>query len=236
MISSGVIAIIPARGGSKRLPRKNIKLLSGKPLIAWTIIAAKESHVFDRIIVSTDDEEIAKISNQYGAETPFLRPQDLSSDTATTDDVVTHAVKWLRDNDGYISENITVLQPTSPLRDGSSIIGAFDTFKKFGADAVVSVCEVEHPLELAGKLPEDLSLSHFISPKNIKRSQDIPTSYRLNGAIYIYSKGLIGKSKEVYSTTSKSYAYKMPREKSVDIDDELDFLWAEFLVNKLKVE
>lgn len=233
MSEGGSVAIIPARGGSKRLPRKNIKLLAGRALIAWTIDAAIKAGVFDRIIVSTEDDEIASISREAGAEVPFLRPSHLSSDHATTDDVVEHAVNWLTEKDSYNVERVTVLQPTSPLRGSKNIADAFKLLDKKNADGIVSVCECEHPVEFSGRLSDDLSLHNFISPENLKRGQDLPKSYRLNGAIYIYTKELIGNSRSLYTGAHRVYAYKMSVEDSVDIDNEIDFLWAEFLLNRV---
>ena len=115
------IAIIPARGGSKRLPGKNIKLLGGKPLIAWTIEAAIKSNIFDHIFVSTDSEEIASVSRDYGAKVPFLRPAELASDTATTNDVVTHLVEWFEKEYNKEVTTVAILQPTSPLRNAQHI-------------------------------------------------------------------------------------------------------------------
>lgn len=116
-----IIAIIPARGGSKRLPGKNIKDLAGKPMIAWTIEAAIQSDIFDHILVSTDDEEIAKISKAFGANVPFLRPAEISTDHATTNDVVTHMVDWIENKYGQTVSIVTILQPTSPLRTAADI-------------------------------------------------------------------------------------------------------------------
>lgn len=124
------IALIPARGGSKRLPDKNIKLLNGKPLIAWTIIAAKESALFDEVIVSTDSENIAAIAKHYGANVPFIRPQNISNDNATTAEVVNHAVNFIQDVEKVSIDTICLLQPTSPLRTTTHIKEAFALYKE----------------------------------------------------------------------------------------------------------
>uniref|UniRef100_UPI0021D815FF acylneuraminate cytidylyltransferase family protein n=1 Tax=Enterobacter huaxiensis TaxID=2494702 RepID=UPI0021D815FF len=178
------IAIIPARGGSKRLPGKNIKNLCGRPLIEWTIEAAIKSKLFDRIIVSTDSDEIREISLRAGAEVPYLRSPELASDTATTNDVVTDIVKWL-EGTGVVISTIMILQPTSPLRTETDIVNAFDLMVEKKAKAIVSVCEVEHPIQYCNVLEDDLSMDNFIPTASIKRTQDLPTYYRLNGSIYL---------------------------------------------------
>ncbi|ELY7391633.1 acylneuraminate cytidylyltransferase family protein [Cronobacter universalis] len=220
------IAIIPARGGSKRLPNKNIKLLAGKPLIVWTIEAAQESGNFDLIVVSTDSPDIAAISTNAGAYVPYLRQAALATDHATTNDVVFELVGWLKNNYQAI-DTITILQPTSPLRNSKNINEAFLLFKNKEAKAVVSVCELEHPLEYCNYLPEDMCLDGFLD-KNVKtRSQDLKKYYRLNGAIYIFDVNRVRHLSEIYS--EECFAYVMSKESSVDIDDEFDFKFAEYL-------
>ena len=179
-----VTALIPARGGSKRLPRKNVKLLNSKPLIAWSVEVAKASKYIDQVIVSTDDEEIKQISEQYGAEVPFIRPEHLSNDTASSFDVIKHAIEQL----GIEDQNhlIVLLQPTSPLRTTFDIDKALEFFKTNDADGVVSISECEHSPLWANSLPENFSMKNFIRPELVgKRSQDLPKYYRLNGSIYI---------------------------------------------------
>ncbi len=133
------LGIITARGGSKGIPRKNIKLLGGKPLIAYTIEASKESGIFDRIIVSTDDNEIAEVAKKYGAEVPFMRPAELAQDTTPTLPVLVHALEWLKSNEGYEPDAVAILQPTSPLRSSEHLRNAHVLFVQSGADSVVSV-------------------------------------------------------------------------------------------------
>lgn len=225
-----ILAVIPARGGSKRLPGKNIKDLAGKPLIAWTIEAAKESEVFDKIMVSTDDSQIAKISNEYSAEVPFLRKESLASDTATSIDVVLDVFEFYKSR-GEFYDIIVLLQPTSPLRDATNIREAVDQFLIKSASSIISVCEVDHPVQWSNELSNDLSMDNFIRDeyKN-KRSQDFPKSYRINGAIYIWDSNKLLEKKT--GIIENSYAYIMDRQKSIDIDEEIDFIFSSILKTK----
>ena len=222
------IAIIPARGGSKRLPGKNIKILGDKPLIALTIDAAIRSKVFDHVFVSTDSEEIASISKQYGAEVPFLRPAELASDTATTNDVVTHLVDWYEAESSNKVSTIAILQPTSPLRNAIHINEAFAEMEAKNAKAIVSVCELEHPIQFCNQLDSDKSMTGFIKQEDIKRTQDLSPTYRLNGAIYMFDRSYVGRMNEIYS--EGTFAYIMDSKLSIDIDTQDDFDLAEYLL------
>ena len=167
-----VLAIIPARGGSKRLPGKNIKDLNGKPLIAWTIDAALRSKYIDKSVVSTDDEIIAEISQKYGAEVPFIRPKELATDTASSIDVILHAINFYKTK-GEPFEYVILLQPTSPLRTTEDIDHAFEMLNE-ETKAIVSVCETEHPPLWSNTLPKDLSMKDFLAKEILnKRSQDL---------------------------------------------------------------
>lgn len=222
------IAIIPARGGSKRLPGKNIKLLGDKPLIAWTIEAAIKSNIFDHIFVSTDSEEIASVSRDYGAKVPFLRPAELASDTATTNDVVTHLVEWFEKEYNKEVTTVAILQPTSPLRNAQHIQEAFEEMKTKHAKAIVSVCELEHPIQFCNQLGLDGSMDGFIELGDMKRTQDLEPYYRLNGAIYFLSREYANRLSELYS--EGTYSYIMGLKSSIDIDVDLDFKLAEFFI------
>ena len=223
-----IIAIIPARGGSKRLPGKNVKLLADKPLIAWTIKAALESKVFDHVFVSTDSDEIAKVAKTFGAEVPFLRPAEIATDTATTNDVVTHLVEWFEKEYNKEVTTVAILQPTSPLRNAQHIQEAFQVMKDKQAKAVVSVCELEHPIQFCNTLGLDGSMDGFIDPQNMKRTQDIEPYYRLNGAIYLLSREYVNRLSGLYS--EGTYSYLMSNESSIDIDVDLDFKLADFFI------
>ena len=225
-----ILGLIPARGGSKGLPRKNIKPLLGKPLITWTIEQALASKYLDRVVVSTDDKEIAEISKKYGAEVPFMRPKELAKDNAKGIDVVLHAIDWLKENDNRKQYDLIILlQPTSPLRTTEDIDKAIELLFLKEAKAIVSVCEVDHHPLWANTLPEDGSMKDFIRREVMnKNRQELPIFYRLNGAIYLAYCDYIKKQKSFFG--EKTFAYIMPRERSVDIDDEIDLKLAEILI------
>lgn len=213
-----IIAVIPARGGSKRLPRKNILDLAEKPLIAWTIEAAQMSVGIDEIIVTTDDSEIEQVANSFGARV-IIRPDHLASDTASSIDVVLHAIESQKEKYDYV----LLLQPTSPLRNSKHINDVINMLFEKKADAVISVSETEHSPLWAGKLPEDNNMNNFIRDevKNA-RSQDLPIFYNLNGAVYMVEIEKL-KAEKSLLLSKNAYAYKMKREESIDIDTLLDF-------------
>lgn len=225
------IAVIPARGGSKRLPGKNIRNMCGKPLMAWTVEAALGSEIIDDVIVSTDDEQISLLASSLGVEVPFIRPPYLSLDNATTFDTVVHAISFLQDQ-GKFYQYVVVLQPTSPLRTKSDIDKGFKLLFEKKADGVISVCKTDHPPEWTNRLPEDGFMGNFLRTelKN-RRSQDIPDSYRINGSLYIFSVDRLMKEKSFFFD-SNIYAYKMRRDESIDIDSLFDFQIAEFLLQR----
>jgi len=224
-----VLAIIPARGGSKRLPKKNILPLGGKPLVVWTIEAGLNSTNIDRVVVSSDDEEILKVSVDAGAEI-IHRPQEIASDEASSFSVIEHSINELNSQNNVIA----LLQPTSPMRNSTHIDEAIDLLTCKDADAVISVCETEHNPLWTNTLSEDGSMDKFIKAE-IKglRSQDLPMYYRLNGAIYLCKKEklLIEKS---FHLKQNTYAYIMEKEFSIDIDDKLDFDFAEYLSSRIE--
>lgn len=220
------LAIIPARGGSKRLPRKNVLDLAGKPLIVWSIEAGLKSKYIDKVIVTSDDDEILGIAKQFGSET-IKRPDELASDTATSFDAIRHTIENLERYD-----YIVLLQPTSPLRTSEHIDEAIKLLKSKRADAIVSVSEMDHSPLWSNTLPEDGDMSHFIRDeiKN-KRSQDLETYYRLNGAIYICRTDTLLDEKS-FMLKDNVFAYHMDRKSSVDIDEEIDFEIAGTLIRK----
>ena len=226
------IAIIPARSGSKGLKDKNIKELNGKPLLAYSIEAAKLSSLFDEIMVSTDSEKYAEIARCFGANVPFLRSETNSNDKAGSWDVVLEVLeKYLELGKTFYS--VCLLQPTSPLRTAQNIIGAYKLLEAKQADAITSVCEVDHSPLWSMTLPEDLSLSVFKNQIIEKPRQQLPTYYRLNGAIYIRKVNYVKGKIQILDTNE--YAYIMLREHSVDIDTELDFNIAETLLNHCNI-
>lgn len=221
-----IVALITARGGSRRLPNKNIKRFLGKPLIAWTIRQALASKYIDRIIVSTDSKKIADISKRYGAEAPFLRPKKIATDNAKSMDAVVHAIEWLR-NKGQSYDLLILLQPTSPLRKKEDIDKSIELLFSKKAQAVISVCKVDHHPYWSNKLPGNGRMNNFIHPDAAnKSSRELKNFYRLNGATFLGYCDYLKKQKSFLG--SKTYAYIMPKERSVDIDDEIDFNFAEF--------
>ena len=223
------LAIIPARGGSKRLPNKNILNLNGKPLIAWSIEAAKNSKKIDDIVVTSDSDKILDIAKKYNVKS-IKRPDFLASDTATTFDAIKHAIESLEEK----SEYVVLLQPTSPLRNEKHINEAIELLEAKNADAVISICEVEHSPLWSNTLPENLNMSNFLrdEAKN-KRSQDLPKYYRLNGAIYICKTDRLLEEKTFF-IKNNIFAYVMDRKSSVDIDDEIDFTLTEIILKDKK--
>jgi len=228
------IAVIPARGGSKRLPGKNLMSIAGKPLIAWTIQAALECRIFDKVVVSTDSEEIAKEAIKYGAEVPFLRPSELAGDNATTVDVLIHLIDNLNNTDALSFTHITLLQPTSPLRNAGNITDAINFMNSKNADAVISICKTEHSPLWSNTLPPDRSLTGFIA-NNIQKtpSQNLPEYYRLNGALYICDIHRMLEEKTLY-LPSNCFGFVMSRKNSIDIDDQVDFDLAEIYLSRSK--
>lgn len=226
------IAIIPARSGSKGLKDKNIMLLNGHPMMWYTIQAAIKSNCFNEIIVSTDSEEYAKIAIECGASVPFLRSKETSIDTASSWEVVKEVLSnYGKRNKWY--DNVMLLQPTSPLRTYEDIQKSFFVMKNNNAQSVIGVCEVDHSPLWCNTLPKNYCLEGFINEK-IKNNfgrQQLPTFYRINGAIYL-TKITENVGSDLYSNLG--FAYIMPRERSIDIDTELDFKMAEFLLKLQK--
>jgi len=222
-----VLGIIPARGGSKGITDKNIKELAGEPLIVWTIEEVNRCDIIDKTIISTDSEKIADIAKKYGGDVPFLRPKKLATDTAKGIDVIFHAISLYEKE----FDIIAVFQPTSPLRKLKNIKEAFKLLADKNAKAVVSVCKSDHPPLWVNTLPEDGNMKDFISPgiKN-KNRQEIDNYYKLNGAIYISYISYFKKNRGFYG--NRTYAYIMPKVNSVDIDDIIDFRFAEFLIKE----
>ena len=226
-----ILGLIPARGGSKRVPRKNLVPVAGKPLLTWTIEAGRAASRLDRLILSTDDEEIATLGRDLGVDVPFMRPSQLAGDTASGHDVIVHAVQTLAER-GERFDYVVVLQPTSPLRNHQDIDDAIALLLNKGADAVVSVCQTDHPPEWSNTLPDDLSMRDFFRPGvRQRRSQDLPTSYRLNGAIYIYNCARLLHD-EIREMDNETFAYVMPRSRSIDIDEEIDLEIAELMLRR----
>jgi len=201
--------------------------LAGKPLIAWAVESAINSDIFEKVIVNTDDKEIATAALDCGAEVPFIRPPELAVDTASSIDVLIHTIEWYKKS-GIRYTHVALLQPTSPLRSEVDIINAWNLMLKRETDSVVSVCQIEHPIQWTYKLDE-LSVMSSLFQDNDKRSQDYGKNYRLNGAIYIIKIDSLLEQRKLV-TNNKSAAYVMDVEASIDIDSRLDFKFAEFIL------
>ena len=227
-----IIAIIPARGGSKGLPGKNIRPLAGKPLIAWTIDAAKKVKAIDRVIVSTDDKKIAAAARRSGAEVPFMRPAKLARDRSTTLSAIQHAVSWLKTHENYQPDVIVLLQPTSPLRDAGEIQKAMALLQKSKADSVVSLCLAEHSPHWMKVLKGNRVYPLLKNAKENSRRQDLPPVYHINGAIYITRYKTLMTQKRILGRDTR--AFVMDAASSVDIDTPLDFKTAEMILREKK--
>lgn len=229
--SKRILAIVPARSGSKGLPGKNIKEFCGKPLIAWSIEQGRGSKYIDRVIVSTDSQEIAQIAETYGAEVPFLRPSELAVDTATSIEVLSHVINFLLDR-GESFEYIVLLEPTSPLRDVHDIDGAIEALEQSPkGESIVGVCLVEacHPsflYELNGGL-----LAPYIDKpiKNSRRQDLIGSFYFLEGSIYVSRVDSLLTRRSFYH--EKTLPWIVSREKSIEIDEYYDFIQAEAVMS-----
>lgn len=220
-----ILAIIPARRGSKRLPGKNCRILGGLPLVAWTIIAAKKvEHLVD-VIVSTDDPEVIRIAREFNCAV-IERPSALAADSSTSEDVVMHALN----NSEKDYEHLMLLQPTSPFRRAEDITNAINEMKLKGASSIISVVEAEHSPLWCGELAENGSMENFIDRKvTAKPAQELPQYHRLNGAIYLVTVSEFVAQKSFF-LEKNCFALKMEKNVSVDIDDMHDFLFAEKLL------
>lgn len=222
-----IIAIVPARGGSKGLPRKNLCDLNGKSLLAWTFDSAQNSKYIDRVILSSEDKEIISRAEEIGFEIPFIRPKELATDEATSMDVVIHAIQELTEGDTYI-----LLQPTSPLRTTFDIDRCIELQENSKAPSCVSVCQPEKSAYWMFKQDKDSIEPLFGWSYFEKRRQDLPKLYTVNGAIYVASKNTLLDIKTFFIPGMKFY--EMPPERSVDIDNELDLLFCSRILYKEK--
>lgn len=208
-----VLAIVPARGGSKGVSRKNLRVVGGKPLLAWTIEAARDSRYVDRVVVSSDDDEIMAVASSWGGDVPFRRPAELARDETPGIAPVLHAVNALP---GY--DLIVLLQPTSPLRQTQDIDACLEELERRAAPSCVSVCEAEcHPY-LAFQYLEDATLRGFVDDAAVRnmRRQDFPAAWRLNGAVYAARVPWLLDVRTFVATGT--VGYRMPTERSLDVD------------------
>jgi CMP-N,N'-diacetyllegionaminic acid synthase len=232
-----LLGIVPARGGSKTIPRKNIKNFLGKPLLAWTIEAARSSGVLQRIILSTDDEEIARIGRESGAEVPFFRPGELAGDASPTAAVARHALDWLREREGWKPDLVMILEPTSPGRRPFHIREAAELLKTRSADSLASVSEIPHHYvpPKALQLGEN-GLVVGINGQSIRdmihRRQDLPRYYALNGLIFsCKSDLLLSNPPSLWGTSVMGYPIGAPFD--VDLDSPEDWRLAEIRLREI---
>mgnify|MGYP001558348651 CR=1 FL=1 len=235
-----ILGVITARGGSKGIPRKNIKELKGQPLIAYTIKAAQESGIFNRIILSTDDVEIAAVAKKYGVEVPFMRPAELAQDATPHLPVMQHAVSWLKENENYNPEFVAILQPTAPLRQTWHLREARDLLLKLNADSVVSVVEIPgHYSPYWAVTCDEGGLGElFIGDpirQRLPRRQSFPKkSYAHNGALYMFKTSLLLNPDEPNFYGDKVAIYPMEEKYSMNIDNSDDWALAENALRKLE--
>lgn len=227
-----VLGVVTARGGSKGIPGKNLRLLAGKPLLAYTLEAAARSGALDRLILSTDDPAIADTGRSYGCETPFVRPADLARDETPHLPVMQHAVRWLAEHDGYRPDAVLILQPTSPLRRPEDIRASIRLLETSGGDSVVSVSEVPahvHPMRTLRLDDQDAAVLFVTGEpvrRRINRRQDLPPAWAMNGAIYVFrTPVLFAGEPSLYG--DRAVAYRMPSEFGISIDDLDDWAAAE---------
>lgn len=227
-----VLGVITARGGSKGIPGKNLKLLAGKPLLAYTIETARRSGALDRVILSTEDEAIAAAGRDLGCDVPFMRPLDLAHDDTPHLPVIQHATRWMQERVNYRPDAVMILQPTSPLRTGDDITAAVDLLERSGADSVLSVNEVPvhaHPMRTL-RLDAAGNAVLFVSGEPVRtrvnRRQDLPPAWVMNGAIYACrTRVLFAADPSLYG--NRVVAYRMPAARSISIDDLEDWAAAE---------
>ncbi len=230
-----ILGFIPARGGSKGLPGKNIKEICGYPLIAWTVAAARSSIYFDRILVSTDDPEIARVSQRFGAEVPFLRPKYLATDKAKTIDAMFHALSFFEKKNEFF-DFIALLEPTSPLRKNGDIDRGIEKLGNYRqAGAVISIGEVhlEHPSIIKRKEGRFLK-SYLKSKKKVTRRQDLDPAYFPYGVLYLTRVSSLKKEKTIYA--QNALYYEIERWQNYEIDDFVDWLIVEAILEKYQSE
>ena len=227
MTNRRLLAVIPARAGSKGLPGKNTMLLGGKPLIAWTIEAALGADCVSKVIVTTDSPSIAEAAVTYGAEVPFLRPAEHATDTASTADAVIHAIEAM--DDEY--DDIVLLQPTSPFREEWHIVAAFDLYRDSSATSVVSICEASKSPSWYFVMNHDSVIAPLFSDGgHNSRRQDLKKTFCLNGAIYIISRDKLLAHRRFIDHNTLGFI--MDKMSSIDIDDSIDFKLAQALLGE----
>lgn len=227
-----IIAIIPARGGSKGLPGKNIRPLCGKPLIAWSIEAGIASQYIDVVMVTTDSEDIARVAHEYGADIPFIRPPELASDTATSFDTVKHTIDFYKSKLNKTFDYIVLLEPTSPLRSTDDIDQSIEKLlMTSGATSIVGICKTEsqNPAFLVKKLDKDFLMGYETADMKVLRRQDISDVYFFEGSVYVSETHELMNKKTFYH--ERTIGHTVPKWKSYEIDDLDDFIVVEALLS-----
>ncbi len=234
-IRMNILAVIPARGGSKGILNKNIRVFGGKPLLAYTIDAAKKSRYITKIVVSTESEAVASVARKYGAEVPFLRPMELAQDRSKATDAVYHLLTTMKKESGYMPDYVVLLQPTSPLRESADIDGVLTLLFKRKASAIVSVCRTEQLLFTKNKK----DVLKLVSDKSFLKSgnrQELPDTYKLDGSMVYCIKTSVFLKKKTFIPKGV-LAFEIPRWRAVDIDEPQDFLVGELIYrNRKKIE
>jgi CMP-N-acetylneuraminic acid synthetase len=225
------VAIVPARGGSRGLPGKNLRTVGGTPLVVRAIEAGRAARCVSRVLVTTDSDEIAAVARAAGAEVPFRRPPELARDDTPGVAPVAHALRWLADHEGALPAWTVVLQPTSPLRTAADVDATFEAAAGRGADAAVSVCAAKHHPSWVKRLGAGGRLEDFVPGPPPARRQDLPAAYALNGAVYVARSRFVLEHGTLLAPAT--YAHVMPPERSVDVDTEVDLAVAECLLRRL---
>lgn len=231
-----VLGVIPARGGSKSIPRKNLKYIAGKPLIAYVIETALKCRLLNRVIVSTEDKEIGRVAKSYGAEVPFLRPKELARDEVSIIPVVQHAMRYLEKNESWKADVIASIQPTSPLIEAADIDRAVNQLVKSRCDAVISVCKITHghPFR-ALRVEGDKVIPLYRKGFRYLQKQDLPTLYMPNGALYVRRREILERwNGRDFALGKEIRAIIMDELKSINIDTPLDLVIVEAVIKKMK--
>ncbi|MCG8686043.1 MAG: acylneuraminate cytidylyltransferase family protein [Desulfobacterales bacterium] len=230
-----VLGLIPARGGSKGIPRKNIRLLNGKPLLNYTVETALEATCLDRVIVSTDDDEIAQVALNAGAEVPFLRPEEYATDTASSISVIQHALTWLKNNEGYCPDAVAFLAPTSPLRTTEQIDETVNLLWRSKTDSAITICQVlDHPYYVYQLNSKRKLIELIDDPQKPLRSKELPKYYTHSQSVAVSLTTYINQSNDSAPVINlKSMAgFEIDRKSALDIDTLIEFTLAQELLNE----
>ena len=226
-----VLGVVPARGGSKGVPRKNIRLLAGLPLIAYTIRAARACPLISDVVVTTDDEEIRQVALEHGADAPFLRPDHLATDTANAVPTIQHAVQQMEQLHTAPYDYVVMLQPTTPLRTADDLTSALTRLIDSKADGIISIVDVDnwHPMKMK-RFEGDRIVDYEKPPIENPPRQSLPPVYIVNGALYATNRDLFMQRNSFQG--DRCLGYQMPLYRSVNIDTELDFMAAEYYLQQ----